>query len=190
MKAGHEVRDQQRRVEIPLDNDWVLSGRIDAIIDNAVVDVKSASTFAMKKFDSEHSLRADDPFGYIDQLTGYQVGLDDVDHNSAEFLVVDKTLGHVKSVSVKPEANAEAKLIDKCNRIATAMEQPTPPPKMDGHSVPEGKSGNMKLCTTCSYCAYKQTCHTGLRTFLSSRGPVFFTTVKREPKMTEVTDYS
>jgi MoaA/NifB/PqqE/SkfB family radical SAM enzyme len=55
---------------------------------------------------------------------------------------------------------------------------------------PYQKSGNMKLPTVpCGYCEHKHQCHPGLRTFLAyGNKPVYLTTVKREPKMVEVTD--
>ena len=81
-KAGNKVENQQGEVEIPLRDGWVLRGRIDAEINGKIVDVKSASSFAMKKFESLGALRSDDPFGYEDQLTGYSAGLTDRDWES------------------------------------------------------------------------------------------------------------
>ncbi|QDP48792.1 MAG: hypothetical protein Unbinned5081contig1000_41 [Prokaryotic dsDNA virus sp.] len=190
-KAGNKVENQQGEVEIPLRDGWVLRGRIDAEINGKIVDVKSASTFAMKKFESLESLRKDDAFGYEDQLTGYAAGLNRVGDN-AEFLAVDKTLGHIKSMSVPVTQGTVDALKNKADQMTRMLEQPSPPAKMLGFEQPEGKSGNKKLCVTCSYCPYKNHCHKdsnggrGLRTFLYSKGPVFLTEVQREPKATEI----
>ncbi len=62
-----------------------------------------------------------------------------------------------------------------------------PPARIDWGIVPDGKSGNMKLGTKCSYCKYKNECHPDLRTFLYSGGPRFLTEVVNEPKVLEVT---
>ena len=191
-KAGNKVENQQGEVEIPLRDGWVLRGRIDAEINGKIVDVKSASTFAMKKFESLEVLRKDDPFGYEDQLTGYSAGLNRVG-DEAEFLVVDKTLGHVKSMAVPVTQQTVDALKNKANSMTLMLEKPEPPAKMPDYDKPDGKSGNRKLGVTCGYCPYKNYCHKdanggrGLRTFLYSSGPTFLTEVAREPKTPEIT---
>ena len=190
-KAGHKVENQQGEVEIDLENGWVIRGRIDAEIDGVITDVKSASTYAMKKFESLEALRKDDPFGYENQLTGYAAGLNRVGE-TASFLVVDKTLGHVKSMDIPVTKKTVDDLKNKAVLLSAVLENDEPPYKMAEWEQPEGKSGNKKLCVTCGYCPYKSYCHAdtnggrGLRTFISSRGPVFLTEVKREPKMQEI----
>lgn len=191
-KAGHKVENQQGEVEIELDDGWVLRGRIDAEIDGKIVDVKSASTYAMKKFESLEQLRKDDPFGYEDQLSGYAAGLNRVG-DTAAFLALDKTLGHLKWMEVPVGMGKVRDLTSKANAMAKVLEKDQPPAKMPGFEQPDGKSGNKKLAITCSYCPYKNHCHRdtnggrGLRSFLSSRGPVFLTEVRREPRMQEIT---
>lgn len=190
-KAGNKVENQQGEVEIPLRDGWVLRGRIDAEINGKIVDVKSASSFAMKKFESLEALRSDDPFGYEMQLTGYAAGLNRVGQ-PASFLVVDKTLGHVKDMDVPVTEGTVSELMGRANNMTLMLEKDQPPAKLANFEQAEGKSGNKKLCVTCSYCPYKSHCHSdtnggkGLRTFLSSRGPLFLTEVKREPRMQEV----
>lgn len=190
-KAGHRVENQQGEVEIELDDGWVLRGRIDAEIDGQIVDVKSASTYAMRKFESLEALRKDDPFGYENQLTGYAAGLNRVG-STAGFLAVDKTLGHIKWMEVPVTQGVVRDLESKANAMAKMLEKDQPPAKMPDWQQPDGKSGNQKLCITCGYCPFKNHCHRdtnggkGLRTFLSSRGPVFLSEVRREPRMQEV----
>jgi hypothetical protein len=64
-EAGHEVTDTQMGVEC----DGVF-GSIDAKIGGVVVDVKSASSYSFEKFRTGGFL-FDDPFGYVQQLSGY-----------------------------------------------------------------------------------------------------------------------
>jgi hypothetical protein len=53
--------------------------------------------------------------------------------------------------------------------------------------VPQSKtSKNMKLATSCSYCAYKKQCFPKLRTFLYSDGPAYLTHVVDVPRVMEV----
>ena len=56
-EAGHTVEDQQKEVEID-----GIRGHIDARIDGMLTDVKSSSSFGMKKF-KNGTLPDDDPFG-------------------------------------------------------------------------------------------------------------------------------
>lgn len=180
-EAGHKVEAQQVELEV---NGIV--GHPDAIIDGVLVDVKSASTFAFNKF-SNHELEGNDPFGYLTQINAYHSAmLDDerlVDKERVAFLAVDKQLGHlvldiypVQKLNLPP-------LIDYKKTI---MSNPKPPPRAF-RDEPDGKSGNMKIPTVCSYCAHKKTCWPGLRTFLYSQGPRFLTHVERLPEVKEVT---
>ena len=82
--AGHNVTDEQKEVTV---NGIV--GHMDCKINGQVVDVKSASKFAFNKF-RNGTLAADDPFGYLGQLAGYEKaeGTDD-----GGFLVINKESG-------------------------------------------------------------------------------------------------
>ena len=57
--SGHEVTDEQKEVEV----DGVI-GHMDCKIDGEVVDIKTASNFAFKKF-KDGTLHTSDPFGYM-----------------------------------------------------------------------------------------------------------------------------
>lgn len=180
-ESGHDVQGCQDEVSIN-----GVKGHRDAVIDGRVVDVKSASSFSFKKFLS-NSLRNDDPFGYIDQLGGYlHAGLDDpivTEKDVASFLVVDKTLGHIcLDTYPKPDTDYTAK-VESLKDMLKAPE----PPERAFEDVPEGKSGNRKLCTQCSYCSFKHHCWPDLRVFTYSKGPVFLTEVSKEPKVLEAT---
>ena len=62
--SGHEVTDEQKEVKVE-----GVVGHMDCKIDGEVVDIKSASNFAFKKF-SEGTLPENDVFGYLSQLAG------------------------------------------------------------------------------------------------------------------------
>ena len=67
-----------------------------------------------------------------------------------------------------------------------------PPPDFCYPTIPEGKSGNMKLPRECTYCPYKYECHKssndgkGLRVFNYAKGPTYFTKIINEPKVEEI----
>lgn len=181
-EAGHTVEGQQDELEIN-----GIKGHRDAIIDGRVVDVKSASTFSFRKFAS-NGLREDDPFGYLDQIGAYlRASGDDPgvkEKDVASFLVVDKTLGNIcLDTYPKSDQDYSAK-IDSLKEMVAKDE----PPERHYTDVPDGKSGNRKLSTACSYCAFKRSCWPSLRTFIYSNGPVFLTNVAREPKVSEFID--
>lgn len=203
--AGHTVEGEQTEVEIS-----GIKGHRDAVIDGRLIDVKSATTHSFQKF-RDHKLRTDDPFGYLVQLGAYLDASqkDDCvkDKDKASFVAVDKQLGHIvidtyeypndSRSSELPEVLGEQRGSDVADSLAvsyaelvkrkrTLLDSGDIPPR--GFSdIPEGKSGNRKLCTECSYCPFKQTCWPSLRTFNYAGGPVFLTHVEREPNVDEKT---
>lgn len=178
--AGHRVEGRQDEQEI-----LGIKGHRDAVIDGVLVDVKSASTYSFKKFE-EGRLAEDDAFGYIDQIQSYLYCAQDdpivTDKERCAFLVVDKTLGNICLDIHKRNPFPRDKLVEYKKDMVARPE----PPARGFDPIPEGKSGNMKLPTVCSYCDFKKRCYPNLRTFLYSNKPVFLTTVKREPNVPEL----
>jgi hypothetical protein len=180
-EAGHDVQDEQKQVQVE-----GIRGSIDCIIDGVLVDVKSASTRSFSKF-KDGTLGGQDSFGYLPQISGYLGGLAGSTTRAA-FLAVDKTLGHI--CLYEPESLPEASEIIAKARVAVNSE--TPPERISGALVDEGKSGNKKLSVGCSYCQFKQDCWKdsnngkGLRCFLYSTGPTWFAEVANEPRVQEI----
>lgn len=178
--AGHKVEGTQDEQEIN-----GVKGHRDAVIDGVVVDAKSASSYAFKKF-AEGRLEQDDPFGYVDQIQSYLfAGQTDpivTNKEEAAFLVVDKQLGHICLDKHERKKIPYDKIVDH----KRALVQQKDPPKRCFDPVPDGKSGNLALGVNCSYCGYKKTCWPGLRTFIYSTGPRYLVEVKNEPKVPEV----
>lgn len=178
--SGHSVEGRQDEQQIA-----GIKGHRDAVIDGVLVDVKSASKYSFNKF-KDGKLKEDDPFGYITQLQSYLYASQDdekvVEKDKAAFLVVSKELGHLcLDVHDKEDWDLE----EAYERRKTEINSKTTPPR-SFEPVPDGKSGNMKLDTFCSYCSVKSACHTGLRTFLYSNGPRYLTTVVKQPDVYEV----
>lgn len=180
-EAGHTVEGQQDEIVI-----GGVKGHRDAIIDGRIVDVKSASTFSFKKF-KDNNLRSDDPFGYLKQIGSYRFGSREdnrvKEQDVVSFIAVDKQHGHI-CVDTYPADDVDYEaLIEEKKAIVDQEEMPD-----RGYvDIPEGKSGNKKLCTNCSYCSFKKACWPEMRTFLYSKGPVFLTHVELEPKVPELT---
>lgn len=180
--AGHEVVGRQDYMEVE-----GVPGSRDVVIDGVLVDVKSASTYSFKKF-QEGTLVDNDAFGYIGQIQTYlEASQDDPlvrDKDRCAFLVMDKTLGHI-CLDIHPRVDFDVREIAR-NKVQIINSDEMPERSFE--PVPDGKSGNMKLPLNCSYCNMKHACYDNLRTFLYSYGPVYLTTVEKEPNVLEVTD--
>jgi hypothetical protein len=179
--SGHQVEDEQKEIEV----DGV-KGHMDCKIDGQVVDIKTASSFAFKKF-VEGTLHDDDPFGYMAQLAGYETaeGTDE-----GGFLAMNKESGELALYQPGPLVKINIK--DKIKSIRSAADLDKPPARCY-NPIPEGKRGNMRLPRQCVYCPYKMECHSdanngyGLRLFKYSNGIKYFTRVVSMPKVLELT---
>ena len=188
--AGHKVEEQQGEVIVE-----GVKGHKDARVDGVTVDVKSASTFAFKKF--KQGTMLDKPSGfdkqYLMQLASYIQGdagkEGNVDDRGA-FLAVDKQNGHIALLEV-----VDFFLPDAAERVKHVKEmvKAEAPPPCSYEPVPDGKSGNMVLPAEGSYCPYKfqvwkeSNNGLGLRVFAYSSGPRFFTHIEKEPAVQEIT---
>jgi len=181
--AGHKVEDRQKEVVFDLKNGWTIRGRIDAVIDGVVVDVKSCSSRAFVKYVENGLTPETDTFGYLWQLGVYSAVLE---NPNAGFWFICKESGeqHVEGFSPKSVTEMQKVIRERGNQIVDMLESGTPPDRLA--DKPDGKSGNRKLCTTCSYCEFRTVCWPDARTFIYSHGPVFMTEVKKVPKVPEV----
>ena len=186
-EAGHSVVGQQARVETEVE-DWKISGRIDGVVDGVLMDVKSTSSFGYKRY-KDGITTDNDSFGYLEQL-GFYAAFNDFPQKPVEsgFIWIDKQNGHIKyTEAVVPN---RVQLLDKARAIIEAVDKEEGMVARGYVPEPYGKSGNLKLPMACSYCSYKKHCHRdanggkGLRTFLYSQGPVYFTDIQREPRFT------
>lgn len=180
--AGHTVTGKQDRVVYDIGNGWIVRGRIDAIIDGAMVDVKSVTKYSEEKF--KNGLQ-DDPFGYYQQLNGYAAA---TNSPTAGFLTIQKELGHVNYYPIEVSKSLFKMQADSAVEILE-MSSPDTMPRYD--PVPASKtSKNTKLCTSCSYCNFKKQCFPELRTFIYANGPQFLVDVVDLPRVPEVLDES
>jgi hypothetical protein len=189
IEAGHKVERLQDYVTV----DGV-GGHIDCLIDDYLVDVKSASTYSFQKFKSG-SIRTDDTFGYIGQLAGYSTALGG---KNGAFLAIDKTLGHLCLCHFSKEELEKYDVHDKIRRTRESLIHNAPPTEYCYAPVSEGKSGNERLAVGCSYCSHKFNCWKdanegrGLIGYHYASGPIWFTTIAKEPRVNKVstTEYN
>lgn len=172
--AGHNVELRQETKEWK-QGDWTVRGRQDAVIDDVLVDVKSASTFSYRKFDAGLD-DSNDSFGYRQQLSFYN-GVDVPTYERQGFVAIDKQNGHIGFFG-SPWINQE----DGVKKRIAAIEGRCPP--RPGNALEDASYGNKKLSTMCSYCPFKLACYENLETALYVTGPQFLPTahVKKLPK--------
>jgi CRISPR/Cas system-associated exonuclease Cas4 (RecB family) len=179
-EAGHKIEGEQERIEIN-----GVSGRRDAIIDGVIIDVKSCSSRAFDKFKCGLTTE-DDDFGYLTQLNMYLYGSRSdprvIEKDISAFLTIDKTLGHIGLNKQKFDCKDYDEEVARKKEIISRQEAP----ERAFTDKEEGKSGNRKLGSPCSYCPFKQICWPGVRTFIYSNGPMFLTVVNKLPKVPEV----
>lgn len=179
--AGHTVSHEQEEVTIA-----GVPGHRDCKIDGVPIDVKSASKFSFAKF-SKGSLKSNDPFGYIAQISAYtQAGGDD----KGGFLAINKEDGELALLLIDPidMINVE----DRISSVKDILSKDTPPDKCFPDE-PYGASGNMGLNTQCIFCPFKDRCWQdanngqGLRKFKYAGDKVeYLTKVVRTPSVPEI----
>lgn len=178
--SGHEVTDEQKQLEV-----GGVKGHMDCRIDGVVVDVKSCSSYGFKKF-RNHKLHEDDPFGYIGQLKAYAHAEGESEY---AWLAMDKANGSL-CVLRYDERDTTTDYYDSINwdvgeRIEAIKKLigGSAPPQICYEPIEDGKSGNMKLDTGCTYCDFRYSCWPNVQVYHYSSGPRYLTTVVREPNV-------
>ena len=182
--AGHEVTDEQKVCEVE-----GIKGHMDCTIDGLTIDVKSASSYAFKKF-KDGTLAYDDPFGYVDQIKAYAHSQGKRDFG---WLAMDKQNGHLAVLKYDLDdtqapvyEHIKGDIAERIRHVKklVGLEEPE---VFCSDLVEDGKSGNLKLGVKCSYCMYKKHCYPDLRAFAYSYAPRFLAKVVNEPKVQEIT---
>jgi len=182
--SGHKVEGRQQECTFDLKNGWRIRGRIDAVVDGTIVDVKSCSERAFTKYVEQGLTPETDTFGYLAQISVYSAALD---NPNVVFWFISKTTGEQHFEGLAPDDMDVLKdaVRKRGDELVDLLSGVTPPDRMG--DKPDGKSGNRVLCTTCSYCEYRAVCWPDARTFVYSNGPRYFTVVKKAPKVPEIT---
>jgi len=180
--SGHGVTDEQKEVNVN-----GIKGHMDCKIDGEVIDIKTASNYAFRKFKNK-TLREDDPFGYISQLAGYEKA-EGTDNGG--FLALNKESGEL--ALYQPEELDKPNVKNLISTLQEIMLSHGKAPEKCYKPVPAGLKGNMKLPTGCFYCPHKVRCNEdtndgkGLRMFKYAKGIEYLTHVNSLPKVEEIT---
>ena len=178
--SGHNITSMQKEITVN-----GIKGHMDCKIDGQVVDVKTASGYAFKKF-RDGTLGEDDPFGYLAQLAGYEEA---EGTNEGGFLVMNKETGEL--CTYIPDDMEKPNIVSRIDNVKELIVKDTPP-DFCYDDVAEGVSGNMKLSKGCGWCPHKIECHKdandgqGLKAYSYAKGPVYFTKIVKQPKVEEI----
>jgi hypothetical protein len=181
--AGHTVTDEQKEVELE-----GIKGHIDGKFDGVLTDAKSASPYGFTKFTGGPIREADGGFNrvYLHQLGGYMEAMEE---DQAAFVAVNKVSGHI-AVNLMDEMDFPL-VSDQIKKVKVVLDNDELPPRCFS-DVPDGKSGNTKLCSECVYCPHKHECWSdanegrGLRMFRYSNEIRYLTNVEKTPKVVEI----
>lgn len=181
--AGHTVEHEQLKVSV-----GDISGSLDCLIDGALIDIKTASSYGFKKFSDGTISPTNDPYGYIAQLSFYKLGLANqgIDINGQGWFAINKN-DEALALHMIPDSE----LIDVERRIALIREQAekdTPPEDIcEGADPVEEKSGNMQMSSMCKFCPAKEKCWPEFKAFRYANGDKLYTKVTKQPRVEEVT---
>jgi hypothetical protein len=188
--AGHHVEDEQRRLSVSLPGTtFTLSGRIDAMIDGVLVDVKSMENYSFQKWQSGEAA-VEDKWGYMRQLY-YYAGMmhmlgEPID--TVGILACNKQNGKLHLYTQKVDPQLCATWVDNMGKRISSPESLKTDPTRDVTS----KGSNAILGPGCSYCPYKFDCYEeqgGLEVYAYSDGPAFICKpVGKPPKVPCITE--
>lgn len=173
--AGIKVESYQQPVTLKIRYDGKnlgsLSGTMDVNLYGRAYDIKSCSSFAYtNKFAPEHSgswdkLKANDDFGYVNQLYGYALG---ASISVGGFIAVNKETGEISILDAPDEKKAYKEAYEAIGKTFQAIQKEETFSEITREFDEEvetfsGKeTGNKKLSKPCSWCQYKWTCWPGL----------------------------
>lgn len=161
--SGTKVEGFQESVEMDLGYKDPVRGRLDAVIDGKVYDIKSASPYAFSNkynhSDGFQRMAEDDAFGYLPQAYLYSAakGLP-----FGGWIAINKVTGDLCILEPPRVDRSYSKAaLKKAQDNATEL-QADKPFKACFEAVDElwykKPTGNKVLCINCEYCGFKETC--------------------------------
>ncbi len=143
--SGHSVTEQQKKHEVE-----GIHGSQDCTIDGELVDVKTASAWSWDNKFAEDGIK-DDAFGYIKQLSAYGKT---AGKEEGYFLAFNKNKSTLKLCKQELENDIDKFIV----QLKEKMELDTPPMRLANATTVNKKTGQERLCMTCSFCGYKDEC--------------------------------
>jgi hypothetical protein len=142
--SGHKVKDEQAKLSVA-----GVQGSCDAVVDNELVDFKTASNWSFDKFKDDEI--KNDSFGYLEQISAYAHALG---KKRAHFIVLNKNTGELKLTTVNTLKNIEDHVI----YVKDIVSKKNPP---DRPVWAVSAAGELDM--RCSFCSFKQDCYESLQ---------------------------
>ena len=161
--AGHKVESLQEEVQIE-----GVTGHMDAVIDDVVTDVKSASGYSFETKFNKGGLKNHDYYGYIDQVSGYNNALKK--DNGAAFLAYNKESAETCLLRIPQEDIRDTKT--RIRHLRDLLEKDTPP-EDKCYKPFVNKKGSLELNRLCAWCPFKFKCWEGLKAYRYATGDIF-----------------
>ena len=163
--AAVEFTDNEK-VVLTLSDGTEINGEYDMVLDGKVDDVKSASPWSYQnKFKDFETLAKGDTFGYVSQLVGYATA---ANKEVGGWWVINKANGEFKYVDAGAVDTASE--LQKIEETVKYIKDDQPFERCFD-AVPETyfkkPSGNLKLNSTCGFCASKHKCWPNLQSLPS-----------------------
>jgi hypothetical protein len=159
--SGCTVEGVDKKVELQV-NGVTVKGEMDAIIDDAYWDIKSASKYSFThKFTDFNTLVENDDFGYVPQNEGY-ARAEGIPNGG--WIVFNKEDGRIKVVEAPERYEPAYEKIKETVKFFTMKNPEVPPcPGIEEETWYGKKTGRIKLNDTCRFCDYKEECHPGIQ---------------------------
>ena len=174
-KAGHTVANRQDTVVVE-----GIVGHTDGTIDGQLVDYKSASGNAYKKF-SQGTLKYEDPFGYYTQLASYNTKYNS---DTPSFLAFNKENGSICLHSPDPIFDLPDPVM-VIQDVKECLQQLEPPEELC-YPLEVEKNGNESANFFCSYCPHIDKCFKHARKFKYARGVKYYTKIVNKLRVEEI----
>lgn len=173
--AGVNLHSEQKKVKMA-----GVVGHIDGIVtddegDDILFECKSMSDFAFQRF---KKTGIDDSWGYVSQMNAYMEGL------GLEYAVIvgyNKNNGHLHEEVIMKDPAVIARLASNVGLIKNleggvlALEDVPRKYEEEDETYYRKKTGNKKLPIQCSYCSYRKSCWSDIRTVIKAGKPVYYT---------------
>jgi hypothetical protein len=157
--AGLNVTGGKMKVELTL-ADTVIKGEDDIEIDGKVWDTKTCSPWAFehKWKKGVSSLKENDGFGYLGQITGYSVGQG---KQPGGWFVVNKSTGEVLAVPADLSGAEQKAILKEIEGKVSTLNSDAPFQRCfepEEETFYRKSTGNKRIPMACTFCDFKKTC--------------------------------
>lgn len=155
--SGHQVSGEQDEHEVN-----GVFGHQDCIIDNQLVDIKTASKWSYDNKFTDTGIKGDDSFGYIPQLSSYGK-VDGREHGY--FFVMNKNNGELKLSKQELDTDVDKHIDQLKDKLLVNH----PPMRIMNATDTKGK-----LSMQCGFCSQKHNCYGSLQATTYKSGAVSY----------------